>query len=165
MLETAIAFYHAVLTQHRLGQPALDYLRGRGFTDETIAKFQLGWAPDGWDTMSDDARSKRRSIRAGGARGGRPRPRRARAAAAASTTASASGSSSRSATRPAARSASAAGILGRRGPDGRDHGPKYLNSPATLLFDKSRTLYLIDRAKGAIRKPARPSSSRATRTP
>ena len=31
-------------------------------------------------------------------------------------------------------------------------GPKYLNSPATALFDKSRTLYLIDRAKSAIRK-------------
>jgi DNA primase len=36
--------------------------------------------------------------------------------------------------------------------DGRDHGPKYLNSPATPLFDKSRTLYLIDRAKASIRK-------------
>src|SRR5205085_10415162 len=35
---------------------------------------------------------------------------------------------------------------------GKDHGPKYLNSPATPLFDKSRTLYLIDRAKGSIRK-------------
>ena len=36
--------------------------------------------------------------------------------------------------------------------DGRDQGPKYLNSPATPLFDKSRTLYLIDRAKSGIRK-------------
>ena len=36
--------------------------------------------------------------------------------------------------------------------DGRDRGPKYLNSPATPLFDKSRTLYLIDRAKAPIRK-------------
>ena len=33
-----------------------------------------------------------------------------------------------------------------------DRGPKYLNSAATELFDKSRTLYLIDKAKPAMRK-------------
>ena len=43
-------------------------------------------------------------------------------------------------------------ILGKEGEGGVDRGPKYLNSPATPLFDKSRTLYLIDRAKSAIRK-------------
>ncbi len=51
VLDTAISFYHAVLTQHAAGKPALDYLRGRGFTDETITKHQLGWAPGGWDQM------------------------------------------------------------------------------------------------------------------
>jgi DNA primase len=35
-------------------------------------------------------------------------------------------------------------------PDG--DGPKYLNSPATSLFDKSKTLYGIDRARTAIRR-------------
>ena len=45
-------------------------------------------------------------------------------------------------------------ILGTQGTgeDGVDRGPKYLNSPATPLFDKSRTLYLVDRAKAAMRK-------------
>ena len=36
VLDSAIAFYHAVLTGSKAGEPALDYLRGRGFTDETI---------------------------------------------------------------------------------------------------------------------------------
>ena len=31
-------------------------------------------------------------------------------------------------------------------------GPKYLNTPATALFDKSRTLYLIDHAKNAYKQ-------------
>jgi DNA primase len=43
-------------------------------------------------------------------------------------------------------------VLAVAADDDRDHGPKYLNSPATPLFDKSRTLYLIDRAKASIRK-------------
>ncbi len=36
VLEAAISFYHAVLTASPVGQRALDYLRGRGFTDATI---------------------------------------------------------------------------------------------------------------------------------
>src|ERR1019366_1542722 len=59
VLESAIAFYHTVLTQHRLGATALEYLHGRGFTDETVARFQLGWAPAGWDTMSRTVQSRR----------------------------------------------------------------------------------------------------------
>ena len=44
----------------------------------------------------------------------------------------------------------AIGLGGRILPDAE--GPKYLNSPATALFDKSRTLYGIDLAKSAIRR-------------
>jgi hypothetical protein len=43
-------------------------------------------------------------------------------------------------------------ILGAEGEGGRDTGPKYLNTPGTPLFDKSRSLYLIDKAKGSMRK-------------
>ena len=42
VLESAIAFYHAVLLVSKVGEPALDYLRGRGFTDETIEAYRLG---------------------------------------------------------------------------------------------------------------------------
>src|SRR5216117_2985138 len=59
VLESAIAFYHAVLTGSKTGQAALDYLRGRGFTDETIQKQQLGYAPGGWDTLARQLAAKR----------------------------------------------------------------------------------------------------------
>ena len=59
VLDSAIAFYHAVLTGSKAGEPALDYLRGRGFTDETIETYQLGWAPGGWDQMTRTLATKR----------------------------------------------------------------------------------------------------------
>ncbi len=147
-LEGAIAFYHTVLVNHRLGQPALAYLRGRGFTDETIEKFQLGWAPRGWDTMSRTLASRRNIPPEDLAEAGLTTPR-----------SSGRGAYDRFRERIIfpIRDASGGAIgLGGRylvtEGDTADHGPKYLNSPATPLFDKSRTLYLIDRAKGAIRR-------------
>jgi hypothetical protein len=86
----------------------------------------------------------KRDIRRRGAHRGRPRQPEP-AGSRASSTSSAPGSSSRSATRTATPVGSAGGLL-------EGEGPKYLNSPATPLFDKSRTLYLIDKAKGPIRK-------------
>ncbi|MBA2373168.1 MAG: DNA primase, partial [Chloroflexi bacterium] len=52
VLDHAIAFYHDVLWLAKVGRPALEYLRGRGFTDETIETFGLGYAPGGWDLMT-----------------------------------------------------------------------------------------------------------------
>jgi len=143
VLESAVAFYHAVLTASAAGKPALEYLRGRGFTDETITAFQLGWAPGGWDQMTRALATKRdvrpeelvevglASPRQSG-RGGVYDKFRARVIF------------------PIRDQNGHAVGLGGRLLEGE--GPKYLNSPATPLFDKSRTLYLIDKAKGSIRK-------------
>jgi DNA primase len=152
ILETSIAFYHQVLTATKLGAPALDYLRGRGFTDATIETAQLGWAPDGWDTMSRRLVEKRgikpeELVEVGLASQGRSQSRGV-------------GVIDRFRGRVLFpirdQNGAAVGlggrILGAEGDGGRDTGPKYLNSPATPLFDKSRTLYLIDKAKGSIRK-------------
>lgn len=153
VLETAIAFYHAILTGHRVGRPALDYLRRRGFTDATIERFQLGWAPSGWDTLRWEL-GRRRGITA------------EELAAAGLTVTRQDGRRAYDRFRARIifpiRDASGAptGLGGRileaepepRPSAGRELGPKYLNSPATPLFDKSRTLYLIDRAKAAIRR-------------
>ena len=149
-MEAAIGFYHAVLTSSKLGQPALDYLRARGFTDETIEGYQLGWAPGGWDTLVRQL-AERRQIRAEElAEVGLASPRQ-----------NGRGFYDRFRERVIFpirdQNGSPTGLGGRvldstPGGDGRDHGPKYLNSPATPLFDKSRTLYLIDKAKGPMRR-------------
>ncbi len=156
ILETAIAFYHQVLTATKLGAPALEYLQGRGFTDATIEAAQLGWAPDGWDTMSRRLVEKRgikpeELVEVGLASQGRSAGRGV-------------GVIDRFRGRVLFpirdQNGAAVGlggrILGKEGQDAqgnpRDTGPKYLNSPATPLFDKSRTLYLIDKAKGPMRK-------------
>jgi len=43
-LDLAARFFQHQLTTPA-GKPGLDYLRGRGLTDETIQRFRLGWAP------------------------------------------------------------------------------------------------------------------------
>src|SRR3954454_2009789 len=58
-VEAAVSFYHLVLSTHTAGQPALEYLHSRGFTDATIQTFQLGYAPDSWDAMTRALTTKR----------------------------------------------------------------------------------------------------------
>jgi DNA primase len=148
VLEGAVSFYHAILTTHDLGKPALDYLHARGFTDTTIESQRLGWAPESWDACSKALAAKRGATPEelesvglttdrGGGRGAYDRFR------------------ARIIFPIRDASGKITGLGGRLLPvdDARgDHGPKYLNSAATPLFDKSRTLYLIDKAKPAIRK-------------
>jgi DNA primase len=152
VLETAIAFYHQVLTSTSLGKPALDYLGARGFSDATIETFQLGWAPDGWDSMSRKLVEQRGIKPEELVEAGLASPAR---------------SSSRGVgvidkfrgrvlfpirDQNGAATGMGGRILGSEGEGGKDTGPKYLNTPGTPLFDKSRSLYLIDKAKGAMRK-------------
>ncbi len=44
--------------RNHLPGPGLDYFRARGLTEETIAKFELGYAPDGWDGLLSLARTR-----------------------------------------------------------------------------------------------------------
>jgi DNA primase len=142
VLDHAVAFYHAVLTGSKAGEAARDYLRGRGFTDDTIEAHQLGWAPAGWDNLVRQLGAKR-DVRADELiEVGLASPRQR-----------GGGAIDKFRARvifPIRDQNGHAVGLGGRLLEG--DGPKYLNSPATPLFDKSRTLYLIDRAKGPIRK-------------
>jgi DNA primase len=149
VMESAVAFYHAVLLKSKAGEPALAYLRDRGFTDETIEKHQLGWAPAGWDQLTRQLATKRQITAGELLEVGLASPRQR-----------GGGVYDRFRERVIFpirdQNGHAVGlggrILGKEGEDGVDRGPKYLNSPATPLFDKSRTLYLVDRAKSSIRK-------------
>lgn len=49
-LELATKFYEAVLPKF---PDAVLYLKNRGLTDETIAKFRVGFAPDEWRSLGD----------------------------------------------------------------------------------------------------------------
>ena len=39
--------------QLRSARPAIDYLKGRGLTGEVAAKYWIGYAPDGWDSLRE----------------------------------------------------------------------------------------------------------------
>ncbi len=140
-LEAAIAWYREVLLQAAQAQKARDYLAERGLADETLERFTIGYAPNTWDALTKRLIAKGFSnaemIGAGLAspsnRGGVIDKFRGRIIIP---------------IRDA--SARAVGLGGRVMPNGE--GPKYLNSPATMLFDKSRTLYGIDLARAAIRR-------------
>ncbi|WP_338789055.1 DNA primase [Metabacillus sp. FJAT-53654] len=45
-------FYHHLLVNTKEGQQALDYLLNRGFTKEIIDTFEIGYALDSWDFIS-----------------------------------------------------------------------------------------------------------------
>jgi DNA primase len=143
LLKAAADFYQERLldTQDADAARTLDYARGkRGLTDETIQRFTIGYAPQGWRSVldlfttlgysEDDLIACGLAIRNDAGRvydrfrnrlmipirdeRGRPVGFGARALTA-------------------------------------EDNPKYLNSPQTALFDKSRLLFALDLAGGAIR--------------
>lgn len=45
MNRLAVAYYHYLLTKHKVGEKALLYVKGRGLNEKIIETFQLGFAP------------------------------------------------------------------------------------------------------------------------
>ena len=142
VLDAAQAAYHRRLYLPE-GARALDYLRGRGLTDATIARFGLGWSGEGRGALAADLAREGIGadllVEAGlmkPAEDDRPsydlffnrvmfpiRDRRGRVIS----------------------------FGGRIMGDGQ---PKYLNGPETALFSKRRTLYGLDLAREAVRSGA-----------
>src|SRR5919106_6727350 len=140
-LEAAIAWYREVLIQAHQAESARAYLADRGIRPETQERFGLGYAPNTWDALVRRLREKGfRDAELTGAGLASPSSR--------------GGVYDRFRGRIIIPIRDASGRpvgLGGRILPGAE-GPKYLNSPATQLFDKSRTLYAIDIAKAGIRR-------------
>ncbi len=130
-------------------KPILEYLQKRGLTAETIAKWRIGWAKNEWRSLHDHLKNQKIS----------DNDMLATGLIKQNDSGSAAGAEARfydvfrgrimfpifdSSGRPVAFS-------GRIFIDD-EKSPKYLNSPATALFNKSEVLYGFDRAKTAIRK-------------
>ncbi len=134
-------FYHFLLKNTEHGLPALEYLRARGIGDKLIDHFRIGFAPDRWDTLVQFL-DKRSFDLAEMEKGGLISARQ-----------SGDGYVDRFRGRimfPIAnRSGKTIAFAGRILGDGH---PKYVNSPESRLFNKSRVLYNFDQARSAIRK-------------
>lgn len=140
-LEAGIAWYREVLLQTPQAEAARAYLAERGFSDETLDRFSIGYAPNTWEALSkrligrgfSDAELVGAGLASPSNRGGVIDKFRGRIII-------------------PIRDASgrAVGLGGRIMPG--NEGPKYLNSPAGPLFDKSSTLFGIDLAKTAVRR-------------
>lgn len=54
--------YHKILLEHPKAQEARNYLKKRGMTDETILEFEIGYAPDSWEVLTNFLSKKKYSL-------------------------------------------------------------------------------------------------------
>jgi DNA primase len=140
VLSMAVTFYQHQLRNTDAGKIALDYLYDRKLTDQTIDQFALGYAPDSWDALANYLRSRNIS-EADLLNAGLVSER------------DSGGVYDRFRHRLVIPIRDARGRM--TGFGGRvlraDDVPKYLNSPTTAIFDKSKLLYGLDMAHRDIR--------------
>ena len=131
-------FYHYLLTKHEMGKNALEYLKKRGVSDESIESFGIGYALNSWEALTKFLLKRGFSVREITESGlGVPSNR---------------GCYDRFRGRITFPLIDGKGNL--RGFSGRvlaPSEPKYINSPQTDIFDKSNYLFGMNLAKGAIR--------------
>ncbi len=131
------SLYHETL-KARDGAEALLYLRDRGISEESIEEFQLGYAPDGWDFLTRKFKARKRLEFAGSIGLLVKRENE-------------TGYYDRFRNRVMFPIYDAQGrVVGFGGRVLDDSEPKYLNSPESVLFSKSRNVYGLNRAKAAV---------------
>ena len=132
----ALIFFRRALNDNVAGRRALSYLKQRGFSPETIDRFQLGYAPKGWDHLLKYLSRKHLS------------PALAETAGLLIARKGKSGFYDRFRDRIIFPIFDVnAKIVGFGGRVMDNSEPKYLNSPETPVYQKSRSLYGLNNAR------------------
>jgi DNA primase len=144
--ERACKFFEDQLRRPE-GAQAREYLAGRGLKEETIRTFRIGFAPDSGFTLKDRLKTdfSDEMMRASGLFSFKE-------GSEGSAAAMYSKFRNRIMFPIANENGKIIAFTGRTLAKDEKSGPKYLNSPETPIYSKSRVLYNLDRAKEAIRK-------------
>jgi len=130
-------FFHYILTKHKFGEGALDYLHSRNLTDEIIEQFGIGYAPNSWQSLTSFLLKRTffsdELVTSGLAVSSKSPYDRFRGRI----------------TFPIIDTKDR--IVGFSGRVLGKGEPKYINTPQTPIFDKSQTLFGIHRAKNEIK--------------
>jgi len=134
-------FYRNCLMQNTAGSPARDYLAERGLAKDTCQRFEIGFAPDGWEHLVRFFMRKRIPLplaeKSGLIVARKPKQ----------------GFYDRFRNRIIFPIHDAGGrVIGFGGRVMDDKLPKYLNSPESIVYNKSKSLYGLHLAKQACRE-------------
>jgi DNA primase len=175
--ERAAAFFQDCLKRPE-GARAREYLAGRGLEEKTIAEFRIGWAPDSGFLLRDGLRNEfgEEALRESGLflwkqeeRGSEKQVARGLPPARNDNPQGEDGRPTAHDQRPTSLAmysrfrnrvmfpiTNDAGKIiaftGRTLATDEKSGPKYLNSPETPIYSKSKVLFNLDHAKEAVRK-------------
>jgi len=146
-IEIAVTYYQHVLLESPQAEDARQYLAGRGLTEQVIDDWQIGYSPESWDDLINLLKSKgfnEKDIFEAG------------------LSVQKAGGTSRYFNRFRGRimfpiadiNANVVGFTARVLPNkaGTDNMGKYVNSPQSKIFDKSKLLFALNRAKNSIRE-------------
>lgn len=139
-LELASRYFHHLLFNTPGGAKALEYLRRRGLTEDTIRRFQLGYSSPAWDDLCRGFLKKGHTAEVL-LKAGLIIQRESK-----------DGYYDRFRDRVMFPITDLRGrVIGFGGRTMGDGQPKYLNSPETPFFSKGKNLYGLSQAKEAIR--------------
>ncbi|MGM0409500.1 MAG: DNA primase [Bacillota bacterium] len=141
MNDLTARFYNYLLLNHKCAEKAFDYLKNRGFNKKDIKKFNLGFAPDKWTALYKFLSNKGYN-------------RKEMAQAGLIVNKSQKKYYDRFRNRiifPIFNSRGEVLAFGGRILDESVNQPKYLNSPDSIVYDKSDNLYGLNWAKNFMR--------------